>query len=164
MYEGDMRLFCFWNHADTYQRGWVEGSLKAVRVVWYGEGGSDRSSCVAGKTTKWLDWYWDPPKTTEKYCSVSIFLQRLSRSNVVSTFSSNKLSKSIVVSACSSNVPWGQEGSDRSSCVADKTWSHSKIWTYFVFIWICFKTYIFLWCSCEKGSGRNQIMLSLKSL
>ena len=21
MYEGDMRLFCFWNHADTYQRG-----------------------------------------------------------------------------------------------------------------------------------------------
>ena len=33
MYEGDMRLFCFWNHADTYQRGWGEGSLKAVRVV-----------------------------------------------------------------------------------------------------------------------------------
>ena len=74
----------------------------------------------------------------------------------MSTFSSNKLSKSIVVSACSSNVPWGQEGSDRSSCVADKTWSHSKIWTYFVFIWICFKTYIVLWFSCEKGSEKKE--------
>ena len=74
----------------------------------------------------------------------------------MSTFSSNKLSKSIVVSACSSSVPWGQEGSDRSSCVADKTWSHSKIWTYFVFIWICFKTYIVLWFSCEKGSEKKE--------